>query len=202
MNNNSTDNTLEKLRELPVFIVEEKQQGTIWARRAGVACAETQWVAVIDDDVTLLDGWLDSMRSFVTEFPFADAVTSRILTPLPNHLFWAKSILAENPSDTIFEYGHGSPPMGTAFMCRRNVFLEFSKRPKRLGRDDVARTLSGGGEDIELFKKAMLGRKRVFHNGKTTAIHEIEEWRKNFCYLKQLQDAYADHKYIEEYWLS
>ena len=200
MNNNSTDDTLEKLRELPVFIVEEKRQGTIWARRAGVACAETQWVAVIDDDVTLLDGWLESMRSFVTEFPFADAVTGHVETPLPRHLDWAKSVLACNCSIVTQEYTCSSQPLGSATFIGRDTFLTYSQRPSRVGRDDINGTLKGCGEDIEVFRKLMRAGGRMFHNAEAKALHEIEEWRKSTSYLLKLKKAYENKAYIEEYW--
>ena len=201
MNNNSTDDTVIKLEKLPVLIVEEKRQGTTWARRAGVACAETQWVAVIDDDIVLETGWLKSMRDFIENVaPTAVAVTGHVYTPLPPHLLWARSVLACNCSIDTQEYYRHSQPLGSATFVRRDIFLRHTQNPVLVGRDDINGTLIGCGEDIEVFTKIMRAGGRMFHNAEAKALHEIEEWRKDYNYLMRLKTAYSNRKYLDTYW--
>lgn len=199
INNNSDDDTLEKLKKLPVLIVEEKKQGTVWARRAGAACAETEWLAMIDDDVILQPGWKQSMLDFLEKAPDAHAITGYVDAKLPPHLVWAKKILC-NCTNRPLEYFANSQPFGTASMVLRSSFLAHSQRPRRPGRDDKTGTLKGCGEDIEVFRKMMNNGGRVFHNPQAKAIHQIEEWRKNGNYLMRLQRAYSEKSYVEEFW--
>lgn len=201
INNNSQDDTLEKLEKLPVLIVEEKVQGTIWARRAGVACAETDWIALIDDDIMLHPGWTQSMRYFISQYaPDATAITGYVDTPLPSTLHWAKTILACNCSTSTQEYHLWAQPLGSSTFIKRDAFLKHSQRPSLIGRDDANGTLRGCGEDIEVFRKILRAGGRVFHNSEAKATHRVEEWRKNGAYLRKLQLAYSTPGYVARYW--
>lgn len=201
VNNNSNDATISLLEKLPVFIIEEPRQGTVWARRSGVACAETEWVALIDDDIVLQQGWLDSMIEFISVVaPEAVAVTGYVDTPLPSHLSWAKTILACNCSISTQEYYPWSQPLGSSTFIRRDTFLKYSQRPILVGRDDRGETLEGCGEDIEVFRKILQDGGRVFHNAEAKAVHLIEEWRKDENYLKRLQRAYSSEEYVRQFW--
>ena len=199
INNNSDDDTLEKLEKLPVLIVEEKVQGTIWARRAGAACAETEWLAMIDDDVVLQPGWIAAMMEFLKMAPTASAITGYVDVTLPIALDWARPILCSCQPKAL-EYYPWSQPFGTASLVRRDSFLLHSKKPSRIGRDDKFGTLKGCGEDIELFRKMMQSGERVFHNPQAKAIHRIERWRLNNCYLIELERAYSKRSYVERFW--
>ena len=200
INNNSADDTLEKLEKLPVLIVEERVQGTIWARRAGAACAETEWVALIDDDIILQSGWIAAMMEFLKMAPTASAITGYVDTPLPSALEWAKKILACNCSLSPQEYYRHSQPLGAATLIKRSSFLRHSQRPTLIGRDDAGGTLIGCGEDIEVFRRLMKAGERMFHNPGAKAIHEIERWRMNICYLLELERAYSERIYVDRFW--
>ena len=200
INNNSTDDTLEKLEKLPVLIVEEKVQGTIWARRAGVACSETEWVALIDDDIILRPGWIAAMMEFLKTAPTASAITGYVDTPLPSALEWAKKILACNCSLSPQEYYRHSQPLGAATLIKRSSFLRHSQRPTLIGRDDAGGTLRGCGEDIEVFRKLTKAGERMFHCPEAKAIHKIEDWRKSDSYLRKLAKAYSSPGYVARIW--
>lgn len=64
VDNGSSDRTVEIASDLPgVIVVKEPRRGITIARQRGLELATTKWVAFIDADNTLPDGWyLEAMR--------------------------------------------------------------------------------------------------------------------------------------------
>src|SRR5467141_3365764 len=66
VNNSSSDGTRRIASAIPgVKIIDESQRGLVQARRAGCLAAEGEYIANIDADTVLLEGWL---RTALTEF--------------------------------------------------------------------------------------------------------------------------------------
>lgn len=65
VNNNSTDTTLEIAQRFPfVRIINESQQGIVFARNAGFNAAQYDIIARIDADTELPNGWIHYIKRF------------------------------------------------------------------------------------------------------------------------------------------
>jgi len=59
VDNNSTDNTIEKIKDFNIILIEEKKQGVGAARRAGTEAARGTFILHIDADTRIPAGYLD-----------------------------------------------------------------------------------------------------------------------------------------------
>ncbi len=67
VDNNSTDNTAEVALTCQVTVIKELRKGTSWARQAGLEAAKYDFVAFIDADSQISEGWVD--LAYETLFP-------------------------------------------------------------------------------------------------------------------------------------
>lgn len=63
VDNGSTDGSLDIAEKFPVKLLRETRRGRSFARNRGLREARGEWIAFIDADVVLHDGWFSSMRS-------------------------------------------------------------------------------------------------------------------------------------------
>ncbi len=75
INNNSSDNTQEivqcfcgKIKNLK--LIEEKKQGLSHARNAGIAAAQTPWIASLDDDAKAHTNWVQTILEEIEKDTF------------------------------------------------------------------------------------------------------------------------------------
>ncbi|MBR0394319.1 MAG: glycosyltransferase family 2 protein, partial [Alistipes sp.] len=78
VNNNSTDDTCEQFNhfaaahsEYNIRMVVEQEQGLSNARNRGIAEAAGDYIAIVDDDETLEDTFIESYIEFFEAFPRA-----------------------------------------------------------------------------------------------------------------------------------
>lgn len=151
-----------------VRYVREPRPGLSCARNRGLAEASADIVAFTDDDVTVDPWWLDGIVRGFRAAPDVACVTGMIATAqLENaeqlyfHLReeWGAVCqrrifdLAENRDDSrLYPYSAGIFGAGANFAVSRTVMKEIGGFNEALG----AGTLSGGGEDLELFMRVIL----------------------------------------------
>jgi glycosyltransferase involved in cell wall biosynthesis len=151
VDNNSTDDTRQVVeRYIPSFPVRlrylfEKQQGRSSALNAGIAQAEGTVLVFTDDDVQVVDGWLDAAVT-----PLLDRHGHLAYTGGPVHPIWGADPprwLDLERSDvwgTIALQNHGSEafiyeearrvPLGANMAVRRDVFAQIGAFRADLGR--------------------------------------------------------------------
>lgn len=79
----STDGGLERISDLPVRIISQRNQGPGIARNAGIAAAEGEWVALLDGDDLWLTDHLETLAEIIstTNAPVVGASFSRSVEP-------------------------------------------------------------------------------------------------------------------------
>jgi|GEM_PF-1708177 len=81
VDNNSTDGTADKVKDLPVSIVFESERCRGIARNRGLEAAKGDFIAFVDADVELPDNWATCALSLLAKHPDAVAVGGPGLTP-------------------------------------------------------------------------------------------------------------------------
>ncbi|MBT3538599.1 glycosyltransferase family 2 protein [Candidatus Parcubacteria bacterium] len=149
--NNSTDNTVNIVRELGVVLVQEKRQGVGAARRAGTSIAKGEFIVHVDADTRLPEGYLEkvynrfqSNKKLVCiggQFIFYDAPVWKRVLRFFNH--WSLWLFAVSVS-----FGKVGP-MGNNMTFKKDLYDQTDGFDKRLryGEDmDLCRKLSVFGK--------------------------------------------------------
>jgi glycosyltransferase involved in cell wall biosynthesis len=158
-----------------VRYVREPRPGLSCARNRGLAEASADIVAFTDDDVMVDPWWLDGIVRGFHAVPDAACVTGMIATAqLENaeqlyfHLReeWGAVCerrifdLDENRDDSaLYPYSPGIFGAGANFAVSRTIMKELGGFDEALG----AGTVSGGGEDLELFVRIILSGNRIVY---------------------------------------
>ena len=208
VNNNSSDNTLERLRNFTieyngkynVSVVNECRIGDVYARNTGAAVAHGEYLFFTDDDANFDTNWISCMVQILDEYPRVAMVGSRI------EILWD-----EKPEAWIkqYEYLLGQISKGDSgyiisskgfcipngsLAIRKKVFLEVGgNNPGQIGE-----YLVGNGE-VGLFNKVKALGYQVAFTDDTTMWH-LQTKKKNATHhdiLRRLEncaisDAYTD----------
>ncbi|MBP6820585.1 MAG: glycosyltransferase [Acidobacteria bacterium] len=131
-----------------LFVLREDQPGLSRARNRGLKKASGEIIAFTDDDVLVAENWLDEIHSEFAN-PNLFMLGGRVLLARDT----LQDVAIYTPSErleTAFPSG-GSLGMGANMAFRREVFDRVGMFDVRLG----AGTFFAGGEDIELFYRAL-----------------------------------------------
>jgi glycosyltransferase involved in cell wall biosynthesis len=166
-----------------VRYVREPRPGLSCARNRGLTEASADIVAFTDDDVTVDPWWLDGIMRGFQAAPEVACVTGMIATAqLENsaqlyfHLREAWGVvcerrifdLVENRDDSpLYPYSPGIFGAGANFAISRTVMKEIGGFNEALG----AGTLSGGGEDLEIFMRIILSGNRIVYEPAAVVSH-------------------------------
>jgi glycosyltransferase involved in cell wall biosynthesis len=166
-----------------VRYVREPRPGLSCARNRGLTEASADIVAFTDDDVTVDPWWLDGIVRGFRAAPDVACVTGMIVTAqLENsaqlyfHLreAWGAVCqrrvfdLAGNRDDSpLYPYSPGIFGAGANFAVSRVVTKEIGGFNEALG----AGTLSGGGEDLEMFMRIILSGNRIVYEPAAIVSH-------------------------------
>jgi glycosyltransferase involved in cell wall biosynthesis len=158
-----------------VRYVRESRPGLSCARNRGLAEAAADIVAFTDDDVTVDPWWLDGIVRGFRAVPAVACVTGMIATAqLENsaqlyfHLReeWGAVCerrifdLTEHRDDSaLYPYSAGIFGAGANFAVSRTIMKEIGGFDEALG----AGTVSGGGEDLEVFMRIILSGNRIVY---------------------------------------
>ncbi len=165
-------------RDPRIAYVEEERPGLGRARNAGLATVGTPFVAFTDDDVIAEPGWSDALFGVLAAHPAA-AVATGLIAPLA--LETGSQLLLERfagfgkgyrrrvfrlseppPGDPLFPYAAGTFGSGANLACRTAEMRALGGFDPYLGTGTPAK----GGEDLDLFTRAILaGHELVYEPG-------------------------------------
>ena len=199
IDNNSTDNTAELIRDYQEFWPQayplryflETQQGASFARKRAIQEAKGQLIGFLDDDNFPHSNWVAAAYNFSKNHPQAVAYGSRILglfevEPPPNfkriESFLALKDRGLQPN--LYKPKVLSLPPGAGLVVKRQVWLDHvPKNLTLLG--PVGESLVGKGEDFEaLLYLAEVG--EIWYNPDMVIDHEIPPERLKKDYLIKL----------------
>ncbi len=146
----------------PVRVIAEHRQGLSWARNAGIAAAQTEFVAWTDDDVVVDPHWARALVDAFALAPDIDLVTG-LIRPLElateaqiwrqTHRGYASGFdrrvyrTDPRPPDApLFPYATGRIGSGANMAARRRSLDDLGGFDVALG----AGTPAAGGEDLDL----------------------------------------------------
>lgn len=79
VDNNSTDNTVKKIKKYPVKLLEEKRPGSYAARNKGINHASGEFLCFTDGDCIVDKDWLLNVNSFIINNNTFDLVAGNII---------------------------------------------------------------------------------------------------------------------------
>ena len=164
VNNNSTDNTAEAFARFAsehqgfnLRMVTEHKQGLSNARNCGIAASVGQYIAIIDDDETLEQGYIESYIEFFDSFPTAmaagGAVRAVFESGRPRWMSHYTERMIANTLDldiAVTLFPKNRVPAGGNMTFRREVFERVGLFNPRLGRNGQSLM---GGEENDLFAR-------------------------------------------------
>ena len=164
VNNNSTDNTAEAFARFAsehqgfnLRMVTEHKQGLSNARNCGIAASVGQYIAIIDDDETLEQGYIESYIEFFDSFPEAmaagGAVRAVFESGRPRWMSHYTERMIANTLDldiAVTLFPKNRVPAGGNMAFRREVFDRVGLFNPRLGRNGQSLM---GGEENDLFAR-------------------------------------------------
>jgi glycosyltransferase involved in cell wall biosynthesis len=179
VNNNCTDGTDEVVQSfvgrLPVRLLKEPRPGKCYAANRAVDAAAGDVVLWTDDDVevdklwmrTLLSGFVDKDADFVfgVSRPLWPEAAPDWFSPLHYGLF---AVLDYGP-DPFTVTGLATPFYGLNYAVRRQTVVDLGGFREDLG---VVEDL-GGGEDIDLFRRALAARLCIVYEPRAVIHHVV-----------------------------
>jgi GT2 family glycosyltransferase len=163
--------------------VREPRLGLSRARNRGVAESSGEIIAFTDDDVIIDPWWLDGIIRGFQAVPTVGCVTGLIATAeieneaqLYFHLRAGWGMLCERrifdlaehrDNSALYPYSAGIFGSGANFAVSRQVFKQVGGFDEALG----AGTPSGGGEDLNMFVRVILGGYRLVYEPSAIVSH-------------------------------
>jgi GT2 family glycosyltransferase len=166
-----------------VRYVREPAAGLDFARNRAVAEARGEFLAFVDDDVVLDDGWLEGFVDALVENPDAAAVTGLVL---PYELSTKAQVIFERrggfrrgfeklrysgpglPGDDLYPCGAGIFGAGCNMAFRRDVLEKLGGFDDAL---DTGRPLPGGG-DLDMFYRVVRAGHALVYEPKMLVFHK------------------------------
>ena len=164
VNNNSTDSTAEDFARFAsehqgfnLRMVTEHKQGLSNARNCGIAASVGQYIAIIDDDETLEEGYIESYIEFFDSFPTAmaagGAVRAVFESGRPRWMSHYTERMIANTLDldiAVTLFPKNRVPAGGNMAFRREIFDSVGVFNPQLGRNGQSLM---GGEENDLFAR-------------------------------------------------
>ena len=185
VNNNSTDNTAEMVAafakehsDINIKLVDEAQQGLSYARNRGIAEAEGQFLAFIDDDETINEGFVSAYLDLFHNhgaFAGAGALKVRYDSARPKWMSYYTEKMIANPLNLgkeIITITSSVTPTGGNMAFNREIFRLYGGFDTNLGRK--GNELSGG-EENDMFQRLRDLGERVFYTPHAIAYHHIAD---------------------------
>ena len=191
----SDDRTQVVVSTFPsVGYVREPKAGLDFARNCALHTATTEWLAFLDDDVTVDGQWFKGWQEAWTENPDAGAMTGLVL---PYELETPAQVLFEQrggfgrgfkkirhgqkrPGEGLYPCGSGTFGAGCNMAFPRRVLLELGGFDEAL---DTGKPLPGGG-DLDIFYRVVRAGYPIIYEPQYAVYHQHRRE------LTQLQHQY------------
>lgn len=195
VNNNSTDNTAQAFAAFAadhttfnLRMVDEPKQGLSNARNCGIAAAEGEYIAIIDDDETLELGYIETYIEFFDSFPTALAAGGAVKAVYegsrPRWMSHYTEQMIANPLDldiVVTLFPASRVPAGGNMAFRRAAFEKVGLFNPRLGRNGQSLI---GGEENDLFARLRRAGELLYFVPGAAIYHHIPQ--------SKLTDEYFD----------
>ncbi|MBE6211581.1 MAG: glycosyltransferase [Rikenellaceae bacterium] len=185
VNNNSTDDTAERVAafakahsDINIKLVDEPQQGLSYARNRGIAESKGQFVAFIDDDETINEGFVSAyIDLFRNHGAFVGSGALKVCyeTARPKWMSYYTEKMIANPLDLgseIITITRTITPTGGNMAFNREVFNLYGNFDTNLGRKGGELF---GGEENDLFERIRDLGERIFYTPHAIAYHHISD---------------------------
>jgi glycosyltransferase involved in cell wall biosynthesis len=196
VNNNSTDDTAERVTafinahpEVNIRLVDESEQGLSFARNRGIEESKGQFVAFIDDDETINEGFVSAyIDLFYNHGAFAasGALKVRYDSKRPKWMSHYTEKMIANPFDLgkeIITVTSKITPTGGNMAFNRELFNLYGNFDTNLGRKGNELF---GGEENDMFKRIRDLGERVFYTPHAVAYHHIADRKLSPEYFDRL----------------
>ena len=185
VNNNSTDDTAERVSafikahsDINIKLVDESQQGLSYARNRGIAESKGQFIAFIDDDETINEGFVSAyLDLFHNHGAFVGSGALKVCyeTVRPKWMSHYTEKMIANPLDLgseIITVASSIMPTGGNMAFNREVFNLYGNFDTNLGRKGGELF---GGEENDLFQRIRDLGERIFYTPHAIAYHHIAD---------------------------
>lgn len=185
VNNNSTDDTVERVAafakahsDINIKLVDEPQQGLSYARNRGIAESKGQFIAFIDDDETINEGFVSAyIDLFRNHGAFVGSGALKVCyeTARPKWMSYYTEKMIANPLDLgseIITITRTITPTGGNMAFNREVFNLYGNFDTNLGRKGGELF---GGEENDLFERIRDLGERIFYTPHAIAYHHISD---------------------------
>lgn len=200
VNNNSKDDTEERFARfaaehegLPVRMVREERQGLSHARNCGMAAAEGDYIAIIDDDETVNAEFVAAYIDFFDTHPKVVAAGGRIVPRYElSRPAWMSPYTERpiaNPLDMgerVSPFGKGRCPGGGNMAVRREAIERYGAFDPSLGR--TGRRLIGG-EETDFFNRLARSGEPFYYVPQAIIFHHIAPDKLTRDYFTRLSYA-------------
>ncbi|MBR4996113.1 MAG: glycosyltransferase family 2 protein [Alistipes sp.] len=197
VNNNSTDDTLERFAEFVaqypeynIRMVTELNQGLSYARNRGIREGEGEYIAIIDDDEHIAPDFINSYIELFDTVPDAVAAGGPIVAEYPTGRPKWMSCFTERPiantmyfGDSVREFPKGRVPGGGNMALRRSAIRRYGVFDTSLGY--VGESLVGG-EECDLFERLQIAEAKYYYVPKAVMYHIIPAEKLTEKYLSRL----------------
>ena len=197
VNNNSTDDTEAVFADFaaahPTFdlkIVTETKQGLSNARNCGIAASVGDYIAIVDDDETLEDSFVESYIEFFDSFPTAmaagGAVKACYESARPRWMSRFTEQMIANPLDldiAVTLFPQNRVPAGGNMAFRREVFDRVGLFNPQLGRNGKSLV---GGEENDLFARLRRAGELLYFVPNAAIFHHIPDSKLTDDYFDRL----------------
>ena len=196
VNNNSNDDTAERVAkfakehsDINLRLVDEPQQGLSYARNRGIVESKGQFLAFIDDDETINEGFVSAyIDLFRNHGAFVGSGALKVCydSGRPKWMSHYTEKMIANPLDLgneIVTITSSITPTGGNMAFNREVFNLYGNFDTSLGRKGEALF---GGEENDMFDRVRNLGERVFYTPHAIAYHHIAYHKLTPDYFEKL----------------
>jgi glucosyl-dolichyl phosphate glucuronosyltransferase len=195
VDNNSMDNTEEVCNKfvthnnnLNIQYLQEKQQGSSFARNKGAKLANGEWLCFMDDDAIAEEQYLENILSFFGKNSQANAVGGRIIPRyIPEKPAWmsyhVSSLIGNfDYAKEVVEFSAEKYPLESNMVVGKKDFKNIGGFSENI--PGVKGTLRIGGEGKDLFFRLKARGVRVYYDPNIIVEHitEIEKLTPEYMY--------------------
>lgn len=177
-------------------IVEEPRTGLSHARNCGIAQSRSDWIAFIDDDITVHPQWLHAVYKGIIRYPNAHFFGGRILSTISGTMpEWCGDNRNPQPwtygkighydlgnTDLAFQADTMNEFFGANFICKKSVLDTQQAFNTKLGLNGQASCYAG--EDTELVKRLHETGNRGYYLADAMVRHRVRGSTLNFASLR------------------